>query len=145
MNLLNRKRLLSYAFVFAVGLFAAPFSHAGETLRGVKVRGVVRCGVSEGITGFSARDATGRWRGIEADFCRAVAAAVLGDGEKVKFILLKASERFPALQTGVMDLLARNTTCTLEREAVLKVMFPGIIYFDRRTFMVPASPQHLRS
>ncbi len=125
--------------VFAAGLIVASISHAGETLRGVKVRGVVRCGVSEGITGFSARDTAGRWTGMEADFCRAVAAAVLGDGEKVKFVPLKASERFPALDTGVIDLLARNTTCTLQREAVLKVMFPGTIFFDGQSFMVPAS------
>ena len=125
--------------VFAAGLFAAASSQAGDTLRGVKVRNIVRCGVSEGITGFSARDTTGRWSGMEVDFCRAVAAAVLGDREKVKFIPLKASERFPALHTGIIDLLARNTTCTLGREAVLKVMFPGIIFFDGQAFMVPVS------
>jgi len=70
-----RTRLIASAIVLIAGLFEVPQSHAGETLRGVKVREVVRCGVSEGITGFSARDATGRWTGIEADFCRAVAAA----------------------------------------------------------------------
>jgi general L-amino acid transport system substrate-binding protein len=108
-------------------------------LAGVKARKVVRCGVSEGIPGFSARNAAGRWVGLEADFCRAVAAATLGDGEKVKFLPLKASERFPALQSGAVDLLARNTTCTLGREAGLKVMFPGIIFYDGQAFMVPAS------
>lgn len=139
MNLFPGKKLLCSAVALAAGLFVASLSNAGETLRGVKVRGVVRCGVSEGIAGFSYRDSTGRWSGMEADFCRAVAAAVLGDGEKVRFIPLKASERFPALQTGVIDLLARNTTCTLGREAVLKVMFPGIIFFDGQAFMVSAS------
>jgi general L-amino acid transport system substrate-binding protein len=139
MNLLSGRRLLSCAVFLAVGLLAAATSHGGETLRGVKARDVVRCGVSEGITGFSARDSTGRWSGMDADFCRAVAAAVLGDANKVKFIPLRASERFPALQADMIDLLARNTTCTLEREAVLKAMFPGIICFDGQAFMVPAS------
>lgn len=114
-------------------------THAGETLAGVKARKVVRCGVSEGIAGFSARNAAGRWVGLEADFCRAVAAAVLGDGEKVRFVPLKASERFPALKAEMVDLLARNTTCTLGREAGLKVMFPGTIFYDGQAFMVPAS------
>lgn len=127
------------AIVLILGIFSASQSYAGETLTGVKARKVVRCGVSEGIPGFSARDRAGRWVGLEADFCRAVAAAVLGDGDKVKFVPLKASERFPALQSGVVDLLARNTTCTLGREAGLKVMFPGIIFYDGQAFMVPAS------
>lgn len=116
-----------------------PLSNAGETLAGVKSRKVVRCGVSEGIPGFSSRNGAGRWAGLEADFCRAVAAAVLGDGEKVRFIPLRASERFPALLGGTVDLLARNTSCTLGREAGLKVMFPGTIFFDGQAFMVPAS------
>lgn len=139
MKLTSGKRVITCATLLALWLFAAPSSNGGETLRGIKTRDVVRCGVSEGITGFSARDATGRWTGLEADFCRAIAAAVLGDGEKVKFIPLKASERFPALQADVVDLLARNTTCTLGREAVLKVLFPGIIFFDGQGFMVSAS------
>ena len=139
MNLMPIGKFISLTAALAALLIAATSAHAGETLRGVKARNVVRCGVSEGITGFSARDAAGRWTGIEADFCRAVAAAVLGDKEKVKFIPLKASERFPSLQADVIDLLARNTTCTLGREAVLKVMFPGTIFFDGQAFMVPAS------
>ena len=120
-------------------LCSATCAHGGETLSGVKARGVVRCGVSEGIPGFSARDASGRWRGMDADFCRALAAAVLGDGEKVRFVPLKSSQRFPALQAGMVDILSRNTTCTLGREAGLKVLFPGFIYFDGQAFMVPAS------
>lgn len=130
--------------IVSVGIVAgtlciATRAQGGETLTGVKARGVVRCGVSEGIPGFSARDASGRWRGLEVDFCRAVAAAVLGDGEKVRFIPLKSSQRFPALQAGMVDVLSRNTTCTLGREAGLKVLFPGFIYFDGQAFMVPAS------
>jgi general L-amino acid transport system substrate-binding protein len=132
-------RLIVSTIVLIAGFFAAPSSNAGETLSGVKARKVVRCGVSEGIPGFSARNKAGRWVGLEADFCRAVAAAVLEDGEKVKFVPLKASERFPALLAGAVDLLARNTTCTLGREAGLKVMFPGTLFFDGQAFMVPSS------
>jgi len=122
------------------GTLSAPHSvDAGETLAGVTARKLVRCGVSEDIPGFSTRDRAGRWVGLEADFCRAVAAAVLKDGEKVKFVPLKASERFPALKSGTVDLLARNTTCTLGREAGLKTMFPGTIFYDGQAFMVPAS------
>lgn len=132
------KRTLIIALIFGT-CFRPVQADAGETLAGVKARKVVRCGVSEGIAGFSARNAAGRWVGLEADFCRAVAAAVLGDGEKVKFVPLKASERFPALQAGAVDLLARITTCTLGREAGLKVMFPGTLFYDGQAFMVPAS------
>lgn len=134
-----RTRLVASAIVLIAAFFAAAMADGGETLAGVKARKIVRCGVSEGIPGFSARDRAGRWVGLEADFCRAVAAAVLGDRDKVKFVPLRASERFPALQAGVVDLLARNTTCTLGREAKLKVMFPGTIFYDGQAFMVPAS------
>ena len=112
---------------------------AGEILEGVKSRGVLRCGVSEGIPGFSERDPGGRWRGLDADFCRAVAAAVVGDGEKVKFVPLSASERFPALQARKIDLLTRNTTWTLVREAVMGVQFTATLFYDGQTFMVPAA------
>ena len=97
------------------GLGAAPI-HAGEALNAIKSRGVLRCGVSEGIAGFSAKDASGRWVGMDADFCRAVAAAALGNAEKVEFVPLTASARFPALQGGRIDLLVRQTTWTLGRE-----------------------------
>ncbi len=113
-------------------------AHAGEVLEGVKSRGVLRCGVSEGIAGFSERDAGGQWRGIDADFCRAVAAAVLGDPAKVQFLPLRASARFPALEAKRIDLLVRNTTWTLTREAMLKAQFPAVLYYDGQAFMVPA-------
>ncbi|MDE3735680.1 amino acid ABC transporter substrate-binding protein [Metapseudomonas resinovorans] len=127
-------RLLAALVLLAVqGL--APL--AGETLASIHNRGQLRCGVSEGIAGFSARDATGRWVGLEADFCRAVAAAVLGNGEQVEFVPLKASTRFPALQARRIDLLARNTTWTLTREALLQVTFPAVLFYDGQAFMVP--------
>lgn len=112
-------------------------SDAGEILNGIKSRGKLRCGVSEGIPGFSVRDSSGRWSGLEVDFARAVAAAVLGDPEKVEFIPLKASGRFPALQARRIDLLLRQTSWTLTREALLKVHFPGILFYDSQAFMVP--------
>lgn len=112
-------------------------AQAGETLSAVQSRGQLRCGVSEGIEGFSIKDASGRWRGLDADFCRAVAAAVLGNPEKVEFVPLKASNRFPALQAKRVDLLVRNTTWTLGREAILKVQFAGVLFYDSQGFMVP--------
>ncbi len=127
----------SLAILLAAAVIVTPGS-AGETLDAVKSRGVLRCGVSEGIPGFSVKDAAGRWTGFDVDFCRAVAAAVIGNPEKVAFVPLRASARFPALQSGKIDLLLRNTTWTLSREAGLKVQFPGIMFFDGQAFMVPA-------
>ncbi|MGC1955492.1 MAG: amino acid ABC transporter substrate-binding protein, partial [Gammaproteobacteria bacterium] len=124
--------------VLVLGALVPISSQAGRTLDGVKARGIVRCGVSEGISGFSERDAAGRWRGMDVDFCRAVAAAALGDAGKVKLVPLKASERFPALQADAIDLLLRETTWTLGREARLKVLFPAVLYFDAQALMVPA-------
>jgi general L-amino acid transport system substrate-binding protein len=111
----------------------------GEALANVKARGALRCGVSEGVAGFSAPDAAGQWSGIDVDFCRALAAAALGDGRKVVFVPLKASERFPALQTRRIDVLSRNTTWTLLREGALKVEFAGVLFYDNQAFMVPAA------
>ncbi|MFZ5571820.1 MAG: amino acid ABC transporter substrate-binding protein [Thermodesulfobacteriota bacterium] len=109
----------------------------GETLARIKAMGMLRCGVSEGIPGFSEKDAAGNWKGFDVDFCRAVAAAALGDSKKVRFVPLRAAERFPALKGGLVDLLMRNTTWTLGREAGLKVKFPGILFYDGQGFMVP--------
>jgi general L-amino acid transport system substrate-binding protein len=123
--------------LFAVACGSA-HAAAGDTLAQVKTRGTLRCGVSEGIAGFSIKDAAGRWTGLDADFCRAVAAAALGDANKVTFIPLRASERFPALQARTIDLLARNTTWTMVREAAIKVQFAGILFYDGQGFMVPS-------
>ena len=114
-------------------------AYAGEVSAGIQARGKLRCGVSNGIPGFSMPDASGRWSGLDADFCRAVAAAVLGDPAKVQFVSLKASERFPALTTKTVDLVVRNTTWTMRREVLLKLAFPGVLYYDGQGFMVPAS------
>jgi general L-amino acid transport system substrate-binding protein len=132
------KLVVSAGVVFAIAS-GSVCAAASDTIARVKARGALRCGVSEGITGFSAKDASGRWTGLDADFCRAVAAAVLGDPEKVEFRPLRASERFPALSSRVVDLLARNTTWTMSREVLLKVRFPGVLYYDAQGFMVGAS------
>ena len=112
---------------------------SAETLKTVKDRGELVCGVSKGLPGFSAPDASGKWSGFDVDFCRAVAAAVLGDPEKVKFVPLNAEERFPALEKGDVDLLSRNSTWTLEREAKLGLLFAGISYYDCQGFLIPES------
>jgi general L-amino acid transport system substrate-binding protein len=125
--------------VWVLAAWLAGSAQASEVLDRVKARGELRCGVSEGIAGFSERDAAGRWRGLDADFCRAVAAAALGDAEKVAFVPLKSSTRFPALQARTIDLLVRNTTWTLTREALLQVQFPAVLFHDGQAFMVAKS------
>jgi len=125
-------RRIGLGFAVLVG-FAVP-AGAG-TLDSVKQRGTLQCGVSEGVAGFSEKDAQGDWRGFDVDFCRAVAAAVLGDAGKVAFTPLSASQRFDALKGGKVDLLARNSTWTLGREAELGLAFAGITYHDGQGFL----------
>ena len=104
---------LMAATALALGLSPAAF--AGKTLDAVKARGEVVCGVNTSAPGFSSTDSKGRWQGLDVDMCRAVAAAVLGSGEKVKFVPLNSQQRFAALQSGEIDILSRNTTWTLTR------------------------------
>jgi general L-amino acid transport system substrate-binding protein len=111
---------------------------AGDTLRLIRARGALRCGVSEGIEGFSIRDANGNWSGIDVDFCRAVAAAALGDPSKVRFVPLIATARFPAIASREIDVLARNTTWTVIREAAFSIIFVGVLYYDSQSFIVRA-------
>ena len=135
-------RAFSRAWQATLLLVATAFcaaSQGGEVLTAVKSRGELHCGISEGIPGFSARNAGGAWRGLDIDFCRAVAAAVLGNPDKVKFVPLSAPARFPALQARRIDLLLNNTTWTLTREAVLRAQFPAILFYDGQGFMVPAA------
>lgn len=114
-------------------------AQAGATLDGVKTRGNVRCGVTNGVAGFSAPDTKGRWSGMDVDTCRAVAAAVLGDANKVEFVPLNAQQRFSALQTGEIDILSRNTTWTFSRDTSLGVHFTFVNYYDGQGFLVPKS------
>jgi general L-amino acid transport system substrate-binding protein len=130
--------LLPASMLFAIAGGPAQAA-AGDTLAQVKSRGTLRCGVSEDSPGFASKDAAGRWSGLDVDFCRAVAAAALGDAGKVTFIPLRASERFPALQARTIDLLVRRTTWTLLREGNLKVLFAGVLFYDSQGFLVPAN------
>ncbi len=118
-------------------VLACTVAYGGADLEAVKRRGVLRCGVSEAISGLATRDRSGRWSGMEIDFCRALAAAVLADPRKVEFVPLKASARFPALQAKSIDLLMRSTTWTLAREVLLKVQFPAVFFYDGQGFLVP--------
>ena len=120
----------------AIAAFALP-AHAGKTLDAVKARGQLVCGVNTSGPGFSNADSQGRWTGLDVDFCRAVAAAVLNDANKVKFVPLNSQQRFSSLQAGEIDVLSRNSTWTLTRDASLGVAFTGINYFDGQGFMVP--------
>lgn len=109
----------------------------GETiLEKVKKRKMVYCGTTMGVAGFSAPDSKGNWSGIEVDVCRAVAAAVLGDSKKVKFVPLSGQARFTALQSGEVDLLSRVTTWTLTRDTSLGLNFGPTIFYDGQGFMV---------
>jgi len=117
----------------------AATSVSADTLSNVKSKGFVQCGVSTGLPGFSNADASGNWKGLDVDVCRAVAAATLGDANKVKYTPLTAKERFTALQSGEIDMLSRNTTWTLTRDASLGLNFAGVNYYDGQGFMVKKS------
>lgn len=123
--------------LLATFLYPVPAT-AAETLNRIKARGSVRCGVGGDLQGYSLKDADGHWSGMDVDFCRALASAVLGDPEKVKFTALTAAARFPSLKSGEVDVLVRNTTWTMEREAVLGVLFAGVLYYDSQSFLVPS-------
>jgi general L-amino acid transport system substrate-binding protein len=130
-------RPLRAVLLLVVGSTALTSAWAGKTLDGVRQRGQVQCGVSTGVAGFSAADAKGQWTGFDADLCRALAAAVLGDANKVSFVPLNSQQRFTALQSGQVDLLSRNTSWTLTRDASLGLSFTAITYFDGQAFLVP--------
>ena len=123
------------AFVFAIGTEAMA-AKAGKTLKNTIKKDFVKCGVSQGVPGFSNADASGNWTGIDVDVCRAVAAAVLGDAGKVKFTPLSAKERFTALKSKEIDVLSRNTTWTLSRDGGIGLTFNGVNFYDGQGFMV---------
>jgi general L-amino acid transport system substrate-binding protein len=103
----------------------------------VKARGTLNCGVTTGVPGFAQPDAEGVWQGFDVAVCRAVAAAVLGDGSAVEFVPTTGKTRFTALASGEIDMLARNTTWTFSRDVDLKFEFTGVNYYDGQGFMVP--------
>ncbi|WP_109467606.1 amino acid ABC transporter substrate-binding protein [Albibacillus kandeliae] len=110
---------------------------AAGTMDDVKTRGKLNCGVTTGLVGFAAPDASGEWKGFDVAVCRAVAAAVLGDPAAVEFVPTTGKTRFTALASGEVDLLARNTTWTFSRDVDLKFTFTGVNYYDGQGFMVP--------
>ncbi|HEY5761878.1 MAG TPA: amino acid ABC transporter substrate-binding protein [Rhodocyclaceae bacterium] len=120
----------------ATGLIFAGSAQAGATFDAVKKKGFVQCGVSTGLPGFSAADDKGNWKGIDVDTCRAVAAAMFGDADKIKYSPLNAKERLTALQSGEIDVLSRNTTWTFTRDTSLGLNFAGVNYYDGQGFMV---------
>jgi general L-amino acid transport system substrate-binding protein len=123
--------------LLAAGLICGTASaQTGGTLGAVKQRGELHCGVSTGVTGFSATDSQGKYSGLDVDVCRALAAAILGDGNKVKFTPSTAQQRFPMLQSGEVDILARNTTWTLTRDTVNGFNFAPVTFYDGQGFLV---------
>lgn len=110
---------------------------SGQTLRAVKARGVLLCGINTGLAGFALQDNKGDWRGFDVDYCRALSAAVLGDANQVQFIPLDTASRLTALQSGKVDVLARNTTWTMQRDVAMELDFAGVSYFDGLGLLAP--------
>ena len=129
---------ITAASLCALGaLSVSSVAHAGKTIDDIKGRGQLVCGVNTGLAGFSAADSNGNWSGLDVDICKAVAAALLGDATKVKYVPLNAQQRFTALQSGEIDVLSRNTTFTLNRDASLGLSSTAVTYYDGQGFMVP--------
>jgi general L-amino acid transport system substrate-binding protein len=133
MSRIIRMFLLTVVTVFVYQTAAA------QTLKTVKDRGELICGVGQGLAGFSYPDGKGSWAGFDVDFCRALAAAIFNDVGRVKFVPFNASERFPALQSRTIDVLSRNSTWTMSRDTELGLSFPVTTYYDGQGFMVPRS------
>src|SRR5579872_4054964 len=123
------------AMVLAFGLQAA----SAQTLKAVQDRGQLVCGANGVVSGFGAPDPQGNWTGFDVDYCRAIAAAIFNDPTKVKFVPLTAQNRFTALHSGEVDVLARNTTLTLSRDTTLGLDFTAVNFYDGQGFMVRKS------
>lgn len=127
------------SFVCSLGiLFATAVASEAQTLNAIKERGMLVCGVSQGLPGFSDNDDKGNWSGFDVDFCRALAAAIFDDPKKVRYVPLNAAERFDALKASKIDILSRNSTWTITRE-MDGITFAGITYYDGQGFMVRKS------
>src|SRR5690349_17934618 len=132
------KRVISIlALAATVGIAAS--SASAQTLNTVKQRGILHCGANGTLAGFGLPDAAGKWTGLDVDFCKAIAAAIFNDPNKVKFVPLTAKDRFTALQSGEVDVLARNTTWTSSRDTSLGLNFTGVNYYDGQGFLVRKS------
>ena len=133
--------LSASAALAMMGAASAPAAASAQTLKAVRDRGALNCGVSQGLAGFSIADDKGQWSGLDVDLCRAIAAAVFNDPAKVAFVPLSPSERFSALQVGKIDVLARNSTWTMSRETEFKLNFVGVNYYDGQGFLVHKTPE----
>ncbi|MGA0898499.1 MAG: amino acid ABC transporter substrate-binding protein [Burkholderiaceae bacterium] len=131
------KKLLTVAL--AAGLVAAAPAMASKTMESIKKKGEVSCGVNTALGGFGIAGSDGKWTGFDVDYCRAIAAAALGDANKVRYVPLSAAQRFTALQSGEIDVLARNTTWTMSRDTQLGTTFGAVNFFDGQGFLVPKS------
>lgn len=131
------RRMLAAAGLLLVAPILPGPAHAGPTFDAVRARGHVVCGVNTGVAGFSAPDSRGEYRGLDADFCRAIAAAMFGDAARVRFVGTTHQTRFVALQSGEIDVLARNVTQTLTRDTALGFNTAGVNFYDGQGFMVP--------
>jgi general L-amino acid transport system substrate-binding protein len=129
-----KKILTTLAAAAALGAVAT--GATAGTLETVKQKGVLTCGSNTGLAGFGLPDDKGNWTGLDVDFCRAMSAAIFSDPTKVKFVPLNAKDRFTALQSGEVDVLARNGTWTMSRETTLGLLFGAVNYFDGQGFMV---------
>jgi general L-amino acid transport system substrate-binding protein len=131
---MNLKYALGGVAVFIAALLTISTTNAG-TLEDVRARGVLKCGINTGLAGFAYTDDAGNWRGFDVAFCQAVSAAVFGSGDKVEYVNLTGKTRFPALQSGEIDLLSRNTTWTFSRDVDLGFTFIGVSYYDGQGFI----------
>ena len=129
-----KREIFVFGVAFALGFAVAPA--CAQTLKTVKERGSLLCGVSQGIAGFSLPDDKGNWSGIDVEFCRAIAAAIFNDASKVKFVPLSSKDRFTALQSNAIDVLSRNSTWTSSRDTSLGLNFAAVNYYDGQGFMV---------
>jgi general L-amino acid transport system substrate-binding protein len=132
------KKVLMAATAMAVVSFAGQAS-ATETLAAVKEKGFLQCGVNTALAGFSSANTEGVWEGLDVEFCRSVAAAIFDDPEAVRFTPLTGQQRFTALQSGEIDVLARNSTWTITRDTNLGLNFVGVNFYDGQGFLIPKS------
>ncbi|MGO4571098.1 amino acid ABC transporter substrate-binding protein [Microvirga sp. 2TAF3] len=131
-----KKAIVSIAFGLMTASLAATGASAQATLASVKQKGYLTCGSNTGLAGFGLPDAQGNWNGLDVEFCRAMSAAIFDDPTKIRFIPLAAKDRFTALQSGEVDVLARNSTVTMSRDTQLGLDFPAVNFYDGQGFMV---------
>lgn len=140
-RLQSRPALWSLLWPLALGAALCQFAAGtarSNTLDDVLKRQRIVCGVSQGLLGFSIKDAAGAWSGFDVDFCKALSSAIFSSPDRVEYVPLSADERFGALTSGKIDLLSRNSTWTMSREIGLGLEFAGVIYYDGQSFMAPA-------